>query len=87
MGAWWVGFFAASFITWLAAIPVLAFPRELPAAKELDADTSEMHGGRGAEEMEKIQNKLAEGNVKVGETRLLCCCCCCLHPPLTRRYQ
>jgi len=64
VGAWWVGFFAASFITWLAAIPVLAFPRELPAAKELDADTSEMHGGRGAEEMEKIQNKLAEGNVK-----------------------
>ncbi|XP_043190630.1 solute carrier organic anion transporter family member 4A1-like isoform X1 [Amphibalanus amphitrite] len=64
VGAWWLGFFIASFVTWLAALPVLAFPRVLPQSRDLDSGDTETHGGRDAQQLEKLENKLAEGRAK-----------------------
>ena len=69
VGAWWLGFFVAAFITWLAALPVLGFPRVMPESRDLDAGDSETHGGRDAQQLEKLENKLAEGRVKVRTTK------------------
>ena len=68
MGAWWLGFFIASFITWIAALPVLAFPRVLPQSRDLDEGETETHGGRDTQQLEKMEGKLAEGKAKVSRS-------------------
>ena len=58
----------AAFVTWIAALPVLAFPRVLPQSRDLDSGDSEAHGARDARQLEKMESKLAEGRAKVSHT-------------------
>lgn len=46
IGAWWVGFIVSAFICFFVALPLLAFPYELPGAEEIRASkVSEAHEG------------------------------------------
>ncbi|KAL1484172.1 hypothetical protein MTO96_011524 [Rhipicephalus appendiculatus] len=38
VGAWWLGFFCASIVTFLTAFPIASFPRALPTAAERGRD-------------------------------------------------
>ncbi|XP_034253662.1 solute carrier organic anion transporter family member 4A1 [Thrips palmi] len=45
VGAWWIGFIVSALLCFLLAIPLLAFPFEMPGAAELRAErVSEAHG-------------------------------------------
>lgn len=45
VGAWWIGFIVSALLCFLLAIPLLAFPVEMPGAAELRAErVSEAHG-------------------------------------------
>ncbi|KAK8780948.1 hypothetical protein V5799_017711 [Amblyomma americanum] len=47
VGAWWVGFVAAACLALLVAIPLSAFPKELPGARELRAARKQEAGDHG----------------------------------------
>ncbi|KAL1424678.1 hypothetical protein MTO96_019968 [Rhipicephalus appendiculatus] len=42
VGAWWVGFFGASIVTFLTSLPMSSFPRFLPTSKQREKDLSEI---------------------------------------------
>lgn len=45
VGAWWIGFIAAALLCFLLALPLMAFPAEMPGAAAIRAEkVSEAHG-------------------------------------------
>lgn len=56
IGAWWIGFVASAIICFIIAIPILAFPAELPGSKEL-----------AKEKISEAHEKTKKNNTQVGD--------------------
>ncbi|NWI84515.1 SO4C1 protein, partial [Pitta sordida] len=56
LGAWWIGFLACFFVTWLLIIPLSMFPKHLPGTAKVQAErVSETHDD-GSEALVRTQN-------------------------------
>ncbi|XP_017928430.1 solute carrier organic anion transporter family member 4C1 isoform X3 [Manacus vitellinus] len=56
LGAWWIGFLACFFATWLLIIPFSMFPKHLPGTAKIQAEkVSETHDD-GSEALVRIKN-------------------------------
>ncbi|XP_077520031.1 solute carrier organic anion transporter family member 4A1-like [Amblyomma americanum] len=64
VGAWWIGFFGASIVMFLAAFPVASFPRELPTAKLKALEVAQKK-----KEKEKQQSKQCPGTPDVQDSK------------------